>query len=364
MKKMLILTASTGGGHNSVARTLSGMFEGQYDIEVLDFIREESKVLELLIEEGYDMLATDFPTLYGRLYNSPIHNSLTASMTERLSRALYRRTHQIIKKKQPDIILGAHTFSVHIVNRLKKKGHYNGLFVSFVTDFEAHHGYIASEVDLYITASEYTNNSLIEKGIDKNRIKSLGIPVDQKFRVELDIEKGVDFTALIMGGSMGMSSMIEVIRNLLKTDEPFKMIIVCGRDESLKKKLENVLKGTFHNKEVILHGFVDNVEVLMSKADLIISKPGGLTTSEAIVKGLPMLVPYYIPGQEEENLEYLTLANLAIPVGDLDNIGQMVEYLIKNPQRLESVRESMKREASTYSPQETVAAVNGLFQLK
>lgn len=359
MKRILILTASTGAGHNQVAKTLENLLISDCEVHRIDFIREESKILEILVEDGYDILATKFPELYGRLYHMANRNMISSSFHQLMTRAVYRRTRQIIDTLTPDLIIGTHTFAVNIVNRLKEKGHYKGQFISIVTDFEAHYGYVGKNVDLYITGSDYTNQSLIEKGIPSDRIHNIGIPIDPVFLEPPEQEHSeTHFTLLIMGGSMGLDPMKEAVEQLLVLNSNFRMIIICGNNDSLKKELELLIVPYQSQKKVEILGYVDNVHEWMDKADLIITKPGGLTVTEAIAKTLPIVVPYFIPGQEEENLEYLTLANIAIAVRDVKRIGKMVSYLIDHPFRLEQMRQSIATEKRHYSLDKTIALVN------
>lgn len=362
MGRVLILTASTGAGHNQVALTLENLLCTKHDVQCIDFIREESKILELLIEDGYDILATKFPELYGRLYQAVNRGMILSSFHQLMIRAVYRRTSQIIKDFEPDLIIGTHTFAVNIVNRLKAKKRYMGIFVSVVTDFEAHYGYIGKNVDLYITGSKFTNESLIEKGISKDHIKNLGIPINPVF-YETSVRKTKNevFTILIMGGSMGLDSMKDAVEQLLELNQHMRLIIVCGENKNLRKELEILIEVNATDKIVDLLGYVDNVHELMDASDLIVTKPGGLTVTESIVKNLPIVVPYFIPGQEKENLDYLTLANIAIAVRDNKRIGTTISYLIDHPHRLEQMRECINYEARSYSLKQVIDSLEDLL---
>lgn len=363
MKRILILTASTGAGHNQVAKTLESILLQNYEVHRVDFIREESKILEILIEDGYDILATKFPELYGRLYHMANRNMISSSFHQLMTRAVYRRTRQIIDTINPDLIIGTHTFAVNIVNRLKEKDHYRGQFISIVTDFEAHYGYVGKNVDLYITGSDYTNQSLIEKGIPKDRIQNLGIPVNPVFYEPRKKERTDRlFTLLIMGGSMGLDPMKEAVEQLLQSKARFQMIIICGNNNSLKEELELLAASFPSQNNVQILSFVDNVHEWMDQVDLIITKPGGLTVTEAIAKSLPIVVPYFIPGQEEENLEYLTLANIAIAVRDVKRIDKVISYLVNHPYRLDQMRQSIATERSCYSLEKTIARIHQFLE--
>lgn len=322
MKKILILTASTGAGHNQVAKTLEAELTSHgHEVKRVDFIREQSKVLEMLVEDGYDVLASKFPETYGRLYNMSNREWIHGRFAKMVVAAEYRRAKQLVLNYQPDLIIGTHTFAVSVFNRLKVKGHYKGPFISVVTDFEAHYAYASKEVDLYITGSEFTNESLVEKGIHPNRMMNLGIPVHPKFYQPSGAVKAENapFTVLLMGGSMGLDPMKKAFfLNLLNMDREMKLFVVCGTNKTLKKRNLNQLVALTSTKlDIEILGFTDKIHELMDLSDVIITKPGGLTVSESLKKKLPMIVPYFIPGQEAENLDFLTLVNIAVEVRDV-----------------------------------------------
>lgn len=345
MKKILILTASTGAGHNQVAKTLEAQLTSRgHDVKRVDFIREQSKVLEMLVEDGYDVLANKFPETYGRLYHMSNREWIHGRFTKMVVAAEYRRAKQLVMDYGPDLIIGTHTFAVSVFNRLKVKGHYKGPFVSIVTDFEAHYAYVSQEVDMYLTGSEFTNESLIEKGISPDRIQNLGIPVHPKFYEPSDVHKSEDdpFTVLLMGGSMGLDPMKKAFLNLLNMDRHMKLYVVCGTNKTLKKELDQLVSLSNTKLDIEVIGFTDRVHELMDLSDVIITKPGGLTVSESLIKNLPMIVPYFIPGQEAENLDFLTLVNIAVEVRDVKRISKIVGYLMDHPIRVEGMKKEIK----------------------
>jgi len=360
MKKILILTASTGAGHNQVAKTLETQLTSRgHEVKRVDFIREQSKVLEMLIEDGYDVLANKFPETYGRLYNMSNREWIHGRFTKMVVAAEYRRAKQLVLSYQPDLIIGTHTFAVSVFNRMKVKGHYKGPFVSVVTDFEAHYAYVSKEVDLYLTGSDFTNESLVDKGIKPNRIQNLGIPVHPKFYQPTDVQKqeNAPFTVLLMGGSMGLDPMKKAFLNLLNMDKEMKLYVVCGTNKTLKKELDQLVSLSASKLDIEIIGFTDRVHELMELSDVIITKPGGLTVSESLVKQIPMIVPYFIPGQEAENLDFLTLVNIAVEVRDVKRISKIVTYLMDHPIRVNGMKEEMKYISRNHSLEKVTEAI-------
>ncbi len=350
MKRVLILTASTGGGHNQVARTLEALLDNNAEVKRVDFLKEESRIMEMVIAEGYDVLATKFPELYGRLYRFSNKDRKERKFNDIIRRMVHRRVRDIIKDYEPDLIIGCHTFAISIISSLKKRGYFNKKFISIITDFDVHFGYVNKEVDLYITGSDYTSLSLQEKGIDKDKIHCVGIPISPIFyEPKPPTDETKPWTLLIMGGSMGVDYMQDTVEALFEIKEKVRFIVVCGNNKHLEDKIHKRLNNHPLENPVEVHGFVNNIQELMDQAEIIVTKPGGLTATEAIVKNLPMIVPYYIPGQEEENLDYLTLANLAIAVRDITKIGTTISFLINNKERLRQMHESMSYVSKDYS---------------
>lgn len=350
MKKVLILTASTGGGHNQVAKTLEGLMGEDIEVRRVDFLKEENRIMDMVVAEGYDVLATKFPELYGRLYRLSNRGRRETKLNDLMRRMIHRRVREIIKDYEPDLVIGCHTFAISIMSTLKKRGHYNKKFISIITDFDVHFSYVSHEVDIYITGSDYTKLSLQSKGISEERIHCVGIPVSPIFyQQSLKQAKERSFTILIMGGSMGVDYMEDTVEALFTIQEKVKFIVVCGNNKTLEEKLKRRLVKKPLENAVEIHGFVNNIQDFMDESDLVVTKPGGLTATESIVKNLPMVVPYYIPGQEEENLNYLTLANLAIAVRDIQKIGTTISFLINNKERLRQMHESMAYVSKGYS---------------
>ncbi len=368
MKNILILTATTGAGHRQVAATLEQkLIQLGHNVIQIDFVREQSKMMEILVENGYLILAKNFPKIYGKFYKLSNSDRINSRFSKIIEFAHIKCIRKILKKiDTPDLIIGTHPFSINIINRLKSKKYYKGPFISFITDFEAHYTYISSLVDMYVTGSNFTKDGLIEKGISKEKIQNLGIPVSPKFyetpQKTLSSQPiNSPFNILLMGGSMGLTPMKQAFINLMHLNENIKLTVVCGKNATLKKQLEIIHRQHSPNFDVEILGYTNQVDKLMDKANVMITKPGGLTVSEAIIKNLPMLIPYYIPGQETENLNFLTLSNIAIEIKEVYFLNRIIRYLINNPQRLDNMREQMKKMTQKHSPEKTIELIESFL---
>lgn len=345
MGNIMIMTASTGGGHNQVAMTLEEAFkERGHDVLRVDFIKEENKILEMIVEDGYELLASRFPKLYGELYRITNRAAFNGPFVKLFIRAERRRTWEIIREKKPDLIVGTHPFAVKLVGSLKEKGRIRAPFISIVTDFEAHQAYIDPAVEAYVTGSRHTRAGLIKKGILPERIHPFGIPVKAEFLQSAkppDVHDDV-FTILLMGGSMGMKGIKKVLAKLMAMEEPLFVYAVCGNNRELKTRLREKHADAIAKGRLAVLGFVDNIWTLMDDADVIITKPGGLTVSESIAKRLPMIIPFFIPGQEEENADFMALRSAAVKLEHAGEVQAVVRSLMRDPERLKAMRHSME----------------------
>jgi processive 1,2-diacylglycerol beta-glucosyltransferase len=362
-KKVLIFTASTGHGHNSAAKSLGKelVFHG-YDVLTIEPLKEASKSLDTIIADGYKMLATKLPKMYGTLYKISNVELMNQKLSKVLIKVLEDRIYNFIIEHKPSLIISTHPLIVNVISALKEEGKVTAPFISVVTDYQAHQSYINSYVDAYIAGSHPTKESLIEKGINADKVYTYGIPIRREFHLkDNNLEKDQLFSILLMGGSMGVNGIKKALKNLLEVQYPLKIIVVCGNNESLKKSLEHKYSADTHNKKVEILGFSDQIPQLMDISDIIITKPGGLTVTEALAKNIPLIIPYYIPGQEKENTEVLVKAGVALSV-DIKDIDEVIVDLIENPNKLIAMKEQIKDITKNHSLDSTVHLAISLME--
>lgn len=364
MKKVLILTTSTGEGHNQAANSLFETFqEENFECIKHDFLGSNSKFLNKAIVKGYEITASKFPAIYGFFYSATDNNFLN-----KLLRVIFNKNSKKLLKYidsiKPDLIIGTHPLTVNIISKLKGKG-MNIPFISVVTDFKAHYTYVNTKVDTYITGSEYTKQSLIDRGINPNIIYPIGIPIKESFYSKdsniIYIKDKEYFNLLLMSGSMGLENIYYVLNELLGNDNKLRITVVCGNNDALKDHISDTCSKDYPNKKVHILGFSKDIAYLMEYSDLIISKPGGLTVTEAIVKNLPLIIPFAIPGQEMENTEFLSSNGYAYHIDKIKDINEIINYLIRNPESLKSMQDKLKTLASSYSTREIIKIGNDLI---
>lgn len=360
MKKLLILTASTGEGHNQAAKTIDNEFTQKgYECHRVDMFKSTHKSMDVLMADGYRILASNLPKMYGTLYrqcDTALFNSLIA---RRVLKVTEMRLHKIIHRLNPDLIIATHPFAVPVMGNMKAKGRCAQPFIQVVTDFKAHYAYVDPHVDAYITASEYTKNGLIMRGISESRIFAYGIPVKQDFLNRPDSEPSPlgtsdRFELLIMGGSMGLKPIRHVVRAVAENPRNIHMTVVCGNNRILKASLERRFADTVQSGRMDILGFVGNIPDLMAKSHVIITKPGGLTSSEAINMSVPMLIPFSIPGQEQENTDFLVDSGMAMAVEGAEDINEKINQLMDQPHLYDEMSRNMTRMSENYSLQKIV----------
>lgn len=365
-KKVLIMSASTGGGHNRAAKAMKEEIEKRcindeyITCEIVDSLKLINTTMDKIISNGYEKSAKYTPKAWGGVYKISDTNLISKHEFKGnlFNTLLASKLKKLLKEKKPDLIIGTHPFPMIALSTLKKKYPYRNSFNSFfipplisvLTDYTAHSAYIQDEIDYYISGDEYVTEVLISEGIEPNKIKCYGIPVEKAFLEHRDKnivlkELGLSpnkFTVLLMGGSFGAGNIKDTLKELLFIDRDFQILVITGRNESLKEKLEKSLEKANFDKKIAVLGFTKNMNDILSAVDIIVSKPGGLTTTECLLKELPMIIPYYIPGQEKENLDFLSNCGAALRTSSKFSLTVLLKVLIDHPERIELLKNNIR----------------------
>ena len=380
-KKVLIMSASTGGGHNRAARAIKEELTNKsvngitIDCEIIDSLKIVNGTMDKLISRGYEKSAKYTPKAWGGVYKLTETNLISRNefKDNPLTSLVSRKLKKLIEIKKPDLIIGTHPFPMIALSTLKRNSisyannesntfteslhkYYENLnippLVTVLTDYTTHSAYIQNEIDYYIAGHEYVKELLIEDGIDSDKIKPYGIPVEKSFLSHRDravvlSELNLDpnkFTVLLMGGSFGAGSIKDTLSELISIDRDFQIIVVAGRNKSLKDKLDKTIALNQDNidKKICVLGFTDKMNDLLASVDILVSKPGGLTTTESLLKEVPMIVPYFIPGQEEENLDFLSNCGASLRTSKKYTLVIILKVLIDNPDRIDMAKQNIR----------------------
>lgn len=399
---IIILSGATGGGHNRASSAMKTAIEKkdpQAKVDVIDIFEECSKSLNVAVTQGYRLLAQKAPTLYGKMYiNSDKEATPLNELMNNINMQCGKKLLPVIQSYHPDVVISCHPFGVTMMSTIKEKYGYDVPTIAVITDFMPHMAYICDNMDAYVTASEETAQVLVGKyHVKKDIVYPLGLPIfDRFYRDEnYDREKtlsdlGLDPklpTVLVMAGSFGVTDILKIYEILVDTDFDFQMIVITGRNQKLYDAFEKLLsddeekfktqdapqfirelpddnifrwvydrteeikesiestfeRSTTKKKPTKLFFFIDNVEDYMHCSDLIITKPGGLTTSESIASHLPMAIFKAFPGQEAQNADYLVRNGIAVMLQQGDGLKAQMKDLLSDKKRLSEMREACRR---------------------
>lgn len=310
-KRVLLLSEGFGSGHTQAAQAISmGLRQLSKNIttRVLELGAFQHPTIAPWIFSAYRKTVIKKPHLVGMLYQSYNKKSLSRLSSLALHRLFYSRTANIIKQLRPDLIISTHPFPTVIVSRLKRAGLSTPL-CTVITDYDAHGTWVDPAVNYYMVSTLEVKDKLISRGISSDVVQITGIPVHPKFwgipnrdetRVSLKLQDMP--TVLVMGGGWGLIDNEEIMNYITQWRDKIQLIFCTGNNGKILHKLSEDER--FKHPNIHLFGFTKDIDKLMDVSDLLITKPGGMTCTEAMSKGIPMLFYSPIPGQEEENCQY------------------------------------------------------------
>ncbi|MBR7024973.1 MAG: glycosyltransferase [Selenomonadaceae bacterium] len=354
MLKVLILSASIGAGHTKAAEAIQLGIRNEelgIDVHVVDFMAKEISTLNWLTKKFYLAALKFIPDLYDRIYKFADGKKVGVSARFLSSALMYLPFARLLKNFRPDVVICTHPFpeaAASLWKFLHAKSAEKFLLATVLTDYSLHAIWIFGEVDAYFVATEEMRRELAAHCRTGQKIFATGIPIDEKFS-SAQRNPNSRTTILIMGGGLGLGSIEETLSELNKIKSPLKILVVAGQNENLLAKLQR--EKFLHPTEIF--GYVADVEKLMAQADLLITKPGALTMTEAFAAGVPLILHEPIPGPEALNAAYATAHGAAISVGD-KKISSVIEELLKDPARLEDMRLCAKKISRPFAAQEIV----------
>ncbi len=333
--KILILTISAGQGHHQTAAAMENYFlEAGESCRVLDAYKYISPILSDSVEKSY-LLSTQYtPKMYGSIYKAAEHKKPRRgfSFWSFTNGIMGRKLQSYIEDYNPDVVICTHIFSALAMTYMAP-AFPNAINIGIITDFTVHPFWEDTELDYYVTASHLLTRQCVKKGIPEEKVLPFGIPIHKKFSNSMDKAEARELlgisdktTFLIMMGSMGYGNVGKLVKRMDTIDFDFQILCVCGRNMRAKRNIDTMK--TAH--DLYSYGFVDNVDVMMDAADFIVTKPGGLSMSEVLTKGLPAILVNPIPGQEDRNLDFFLNNGLAMHVSSTFPIDEAVFQLLSN----------------------------------
>jgi processive 1,2-diacylglycerol beta-glucosyltransferase len=368
-RKLLILSVSAGAGHVRAAQAVEAAARAaQPSVAVthLDLLSLVPADFRKLYGHQYIKLVEKLPQLWSFLYSKsdrPSRDTLLGKLKRAAEKLNTRRLTAELAKLAPDAILCTHFLPAELLSRQRAKGARLPPIWVQVTDFDVHALWVHPHVDHYCVASDEVAFRLADRGVPREKITVTGIPVMPQFSAPLtravcarELGTSPDkFTVLMMAGGAGVGGLDALAARLLRLPDDLQLVALAGRNEDLLSRLR-ALAGS-HPGRLFPLGFTTTVERVMTAADLVVTKPGGLSVSECLAKGRPMLLVSPIPGQEERNADYLLEAGAAIKAVDAATLQFKLARLLADPARLRAMSEAAHRIARPHAAAAVLALI-------
>jgi processive 1,2-diacylglycerol beta-glucosyltransferase len=354
--RVLLLSATSGAGHVRAAQALEKTFSARGDcvVEHIDALQHVSKLFQRIYDKTYISIVRRAPELMGVLYertDQPWHHPRRRLALDRLNTGPMIR---LLKHVQPDLCVATHFLPAEIIAWLiaKRKLHARNAIV--VTDYDVHAMWLCRTVDRYYVANEEAAEYLARLGVHRDSLRITGIPIDPLFvkpldrfdaREHLGLAPGMGII-LVAAGGYGIGPVEQLVKDLLAVNRPWQIVAIAGKSEKIRKRLEEVARATGKlpdgSPKLCAVGFTTEMDQYMGAADLLVGKAGGLTTSEALARALPMALIEPIPGQEERNADHLLEAGAAIRCNNLPAAAWKIAKLLDDPARLTRMRDAAR----------------------
>ncbi|WP_054949402.1 MGDG synthase family glycosyltransferase [Numidum massiliense] len=368
MNKVMIFTETIAGdGHYSAARSLEKAIKTlapSVEVTLVCGIAHISSKLERAIRLAYLQALRYTPKLWGKAYAQ--ESKWSVWLQQPLGALFANYLHKIVCSEKPDVVVCTHAFCLSAVARLKEI--FSFRLGAIITDFSINSFWINPAVEFYFVGHEALRDKLKQMGVQRANVFATGIPIDPLFAEVVHLPKreakrsvGVDDgrpSILLMGGGLGHGPIKQVIEHIdAAFGDAVQLTVVTGNNELLRNKCEQMFGEAPH---IRILGYVDHLGRYLASADLLITKPGGLTTSEALALGIPMLIVAPIPGHEERNSHFLESQQLALRAHDLDDIVRVVRPLLHNLSYYERLAERAKL---CGKPEAATAAASHILQM-
>jgi processive 1,2-diacylglycerol beta-glucosyltransferase len=363
-KRVLLLSEGFGAGHTQAAHALADSLRRlspDLQTRVFELGSFFHPTLAPWIISAYRKTVTSQPKLIGIMYRSQYNKSLNRLTTLALHRLFYKQSLNMIRQLKPDVIVCTHPIPNAIVSRLKRLGLKVPL-CTVITDYDAHGTWISQEVNRYLVSTEEVKRKLLARGVPPHIIQVTGIPVHPNFwtphnKEEIRSRFGLQDmpTVLVMGGGWGLVNNIDMLEYMTRWRDHIQLIICLGNNEKVRTQLS--AHPSFHHPNIHLLGFTREIDKLMEVSDLLITKPGGMTCTEGLAKGIPMLFYEPLPGQEEENCQYFTERGFGEPIESAETIRRWFDLLQHQYPIVQARREKHLQAVAQYNPSECAQAI-------
>ncbi|MDL2237627.1 hypothetical protein LJC56_07350 [Christensenellaceae bacterium OttesenSCG-928-K19] len=350
--RVLILSMTVGQGHNAASQALKKYLDKNgHECEILDTYKFLNRAIGVAFDKGYTLMGRIWPTLNENIYSTAERYNGRADMKMYFPWLFAdinkTKMQKYINEKQPDVIVCTIVMTGMLISLLKDAGSFDDRIktIGVVTDYSLHPFWEYTDMDYFVCPNELMVPSIVKRGIVEEKILPIGIPVDEKFSRALSKEAACEklglakdkFTVLLSSGGMGFAGMTEVLGDIDQVED-IQIIAVCGTNARL---YEQVNATKYKNKVCALR-FVENMDEYMDTCDVFITKPGGLSTSEAIAKKKPLLLAKPMPGVEYVNQTFLINNSLAVHANKYQPASEVILQMKRNGCKTEEMRKAQE----------------------
>lgn len=351
-------------GHLNAAKSIYEYMQNtqpSLDIELIDCMKYVNKTIEKVTTAAYREAAKKAPWVWGKIYNDSQKGPL-AHLSSRSNKIMAIKLLKLLREKQPDLIISTHPFGSQMCNYLKRKGKITAKIATIMTDFAPHDQWLVGHehTNYFFVAHTKMKQYLLSQNINEEKVFVTGIPISSRFLVDYDKKEILNTfnlkenvkTVLFFGGGefgLGKNKTVEIFESFVKNFDFLQIIAIAGKNPKMKSAFEQIVKENNKNENVKILEYTNMVPELMSISDLVVTKPGGLTTSESLASNLPMIIINPIPGQEEENAEFLESHNIALWIKKDDNPTKILQDLFSNFEKLNEMKNNTNILAQKHS---------------
>ena len=359
-RKFIILTASIGTGHSQAARAIAEAIQKTHpadSVSVLDFVSNNKFSMDHMIKDTYLKMIDVFPAMYDHLYSDSQNSRFGQLSQKMLSLTFKKRMSQLVSALKPDAVIFTHPFPAGAADLLKGEGKMDIPLLGVITDFDIHQLWVDPYLDAFCVATADLKSLMETYQVPEDKIHVTGIPVRHSFyeqaKKERAIEKG---SVLVMGGGLGLGNVVDNIQRLDEVEEISKFIVITGKNISLYEKVAELSDKLHHPVE--LHSYTNKVAEIMARSEILVTKPGALTCTEAMIMHLPMVLVNTLPGQERANALHMKKQGCAewVKRGELS---ETVRRILRSGE----IRERMVRTCGDEHPDSAGNVVDVLYSI-
>ncbi len=358
MKRILILYAKYGGGHLSAANSIQTYIEDHYffnsEVKSIDCVEYTHPILSNLTTNAYKNMAKKTPRLWKKIYYGS-KKGLLSDISSKFNKQMAQKIHDLFRKYLPDLVISTHPFATQMTSYLISKKHIDCELATVMTDFAPHDQWLVGKENCkyFFVSNDKMRQTLIDSyNIPPEKVFATGIPLANTFSYPFyddetynnyRLNKDKEIILFFGGGEFGLGQKrtVQVLQSLTNHLDKYQIIAISGKNKKMNDEFLKLYE-KIQNPDLHILKYTNDVPDLMHISSLVVTKPGGLTSSESLASNLPMLITSPIPGQEEENAEFLENSGVAVWLKNDDNIDEVISDLLNNKDKLQEMKEKSK----------------------